>query len=58
MLGLQAVLAVANVETAPLPLILVTLLISLHTIYKWFHALAVEGLIFLQVHDVESVCVA
>jgi len=41
MLCLQTVFAIAYIETASLPLILVSLLISLDAIYKWFHALAV-----------------
>jgi hypothetical protein len=41
MLGLQTVFAIAYIETAPLPLILISFLISLEAIYKWFHALAV-----------------
>lgn len=55
---LQVVLPVAYVEAPSLPLILVGLLVPLDRVHEGLHPLRIQGLIFLQVHDVKLVGVA
>ena len=55
---LEVVLPIANVEASSLPLILVGLLVPLDRVYKGFHPLRVQRLVFLQIHDVKLIGVA
>ena len=58
MFRLQVILPVAYVEAPSLPLILIGLLVPLDRVHEGLHPLGVQGLIFLQVHDVKLVGVA